>query len=136
MALGTDVMFAEAALQCKKDFPRIKLGAILPCRDQDKLWTDTQKARYQSLLQQADSVTYASQSYTKECMFVRNRMLVDSCELLIAVFDGQKGGTFSTIEYAKRKRKKIVILNPVTLKRTLLLHQSEEAEEINLFGEY
>ena len=43
------------------------------------------------------------QSYTPGCMQRRNRYMVDHASLLIAVNDGARGGTRSTIEYAFKR---------------------------------
>jgi uncharacterized phage-like protein YoqJ len=42
----------------------------------------------------------------------RNRYLVDSCDEMLAIYDGQRGGTMQTINYAKSKRKKVTIIDP------------------------
>ena len=42
---------------------------------------------------------------------IRNRMIVDSCDMVLAVWDGtEKGGTYSTIKYARSKGKKIKVI--------------------------
>ena len=38
--------------------------------------------------------------------------MVENSSLLIALFDGKSGGTKSTIDYAKKKGLKIVIIAP------------------------
>ena len=47
--------------------------------------------------------TMVQQSYTPGCMQRRNRYMVDHASLLIAVNDGARGGTRSTIEYAFKR---------------------------------
>jgi hypothetical protein len=43
----------------------------------------------------------------------RNRWLVDNHDIIIGLFDGRKsGGTKATLEYARKKGKKILWLNP------------------------
>jgi uncharacterized phage-like protein YoqJ len=43
----------------------------------------------------------------------RNRYMVDHASLLIAVFDGQSGGTQNTIQYAMERGLEIVDIPPV-----------------------
>ena len=112
MARGTDMWCAEIVLELKKNYPNIKLTAIIPCRFQTNGWTDSEKQRYDSIIKECAAVVCVSESYTKSCMMKRNRALVDCCDLLIAVFDGQKGGTANTVSYAKSKSKKIITVSP------------------------
>ena len=112
MARGTDMWCAEIVLELKKIYPNIKLTAIIPCRTQTNGWTDAEKRRYDKILGECAAVVGVSESYTKSCMMKRKRALVNCCDLLIAVFDGQKGGTANTISYARSKAKEIITVSP------------------------
>ena len=112
MARVTDMWCAEIVLELKKIYPNIKLTAIIPCRTQTNGWTDAEKRRYDKILGECAAVVCVSESYTKSCMMKRNRALVNCCDLLIAVFDGQKGGTANTISYARSKAKEIITVSP------------------------
>ena len=112
MARGTDMWCAEIVLELKKIYPNIKLTAIIPCRTQTKGWTAEEKQRYENIARECAAVVCVSESYTKNCMMKRNRALVNCCDLLIAVFDGQKGGTANTVSYAQSKSKKIITVEP------------------------
>jgi uncharacterized phage-like protein YoqJ len=113
MALGVDMWCAEAVLELKNDNPQISLTAVIPCRNQDEKWSAEEKRRYRGLLEQCDKVIHISENYTKECMFKRNRALVDLSDVLVAVFDGKKGGTKYTIDYAEKCRKKVIVVPPM-----------------------
>lgn len=54
-------------------------------------------------MEQADLVKYISQHYYKACFQVRNEWMVDRVSRVIAAYNGTKGGTKNTIEYANRK---------------------------------
>ena len=50
--------------------------------------------------------------YTNDCMLKRNRYMVEQSDLIIAVFNGiEKGGTWYTINYAKKSNKIIKLLD-------------------------
>lgn len=66
-----------------------------------------------TLFGRADIVTATGHEYTKSCMFVRNRYLVDNADLLLAAFDGQPGGTEMTIRYAKQMGIQVCCIKPV-----------------------
>jgi len=43
--------------------------------------------------------------------FVRNRILVDSCDMLVAFYDNRKtGGTAYTVNYARQRQKRVHII--------------------------
>ena len=59
----------------------------------------------------ADKITYASTTnYYNGCMQKRDLYMVDNSSLLIAVFNGDNGGTKSTIELARKKDLNIKII--------------------------
>ena len=70
-------------------------------------------------MKQADSMKYVSREYYDGCMMDRNHRLVEAAGLLLAVYNGeQRGGTAATVRYAQKLRRRIVILDPVSLKAT------------------
>jgi len=49
--------------------------------------------------------------YMKGCMHERNKYMVDKSDLILAVWNGnKKGGTWDTIKYALKKKKKIIYI--------------------------
>ena len=103
MAEGCDLYFAETVLALKSTYPHITLEAAIPCPSQADGWGEAQKSRYRDILARCDYETMVQQSYTPGCMQRRNRYMVDHASLLIAVNDGARGGTRSTIEYAFKR---------------------------------
>lgn len=113
MALGFDIICAEIVLDFKKQYPNIKLIGALPCKNQAALWSRKQQNRYNSILQQLDGVRCIYDTYIgSECMLERNRYMINSSSLVIALFDGKPGGTKQTLEYAKAQGLKIDIIKP------------------------
>lgn len=111
MALGFDTMCVEILLNLKQTYPQIKILGALPCRNQDKFWTAEQKMRYAKLLEQLDSVQYISEEYEgAESMYKRNRQMINSSSLVIALYDDLTGGTLQAINYAKKQRKRVIML--------------------------
>ena len=103
MAMGCDLYFAETVLALKKHYPHVTLEAAIPCPTQADGWSEAQRSRYREILRRCDYETMVQQSYTPGCMQRRNRYMVDHASLLIAVNDGARGGTRSTIEYAFKR---------------------------------
>lgn len=112
MALGFDIMCAEAILNLKPKYPYIKLICALPCKNQYKYWNIQQKTRYKQILRKADIIRYISKDYTNDCLKERNIYMLMNSSLVIALFNGQNGGTKNTISEAKKLGLKTVILAP------------------------
>lgn len=112
MAMGVDMWAAEIVLELKSDYPGIRLTAVVPCPEQADRWSEEHQERYRGILKRCDNVITTSPSYTRGCMMKRNRALVELCDVLVAVYDGTKGGTGQTVEYARTKKRKIEMLTP------------------------
>lgn len=113
MALGVDIWAAEAVLEHKKTHPKIKLVAAVPCPEQPNKWSTADRERYHAILGQCDKVLTISPSYTRDCMHKRNRALVELCDVLVAVYDGKKGGTQYTVDFAKSREKRVLVIPPM-----------------------
>ena len=100
-AMATDTWAAEAVLDLREKYPWIVLEMVSPFDGQADRWSADYQARHDHLFEEADIVTIISHEYTKSCMFRRNRYLLENADLLLAVFDGQPGGTAMTVQYAQ-----------------------------------
>jgi uncharacterized phage-like protein YoqJ len=110
MAIGCDTYFAEAVLALKRLHPEVTLEAAVPCDDQAEKWNTAQREHYAALIEQCDTVTHVSHSYSPGCMMKRNEYMIDSSSLLLACFNGRSSGTMSTILYAQRQGVRTIIL--------------------------
>lgn len=100
MALGCDLYFAEIVLALRQRQGDVSLEAAVPCPTQADGWSGADQRRYQRILRLCDYETVVQDHYSPGCMQRRNRYMVDHSALLIAVYDGQAGGTRQTLEYA------------------------------------
>lgn len=80
----------------------------LPCLNQDKYWSDKQKAEYKSMLEQADKIIYVSKDYHNGCMLKRNRYMVDNSTYIISYCTKAFGGTYYTTKYALDNKKNVI----------------------------
>ena len=111
-ALGFDTLAAQTVLRLRKTYPQIKLILVLPCLSQTRGWRPEDIAEYERIKAAADKVVYTSQEYTRDCMFKRNRHLVDNSSLCIAYLTENTGGTAYTVDYARFKG--LIIKNVAT----------------------
>ena len=113
MARGVDTWAAEAVLELKREYPHIKLTAVIPCPEQADGWSSEDQDRYHGIMEACDKKIVISPHYSRGCMQKRNRALVDICDILVTVFDGQSGGTKQTVDYAKSKGRKTITVPPM-----------------------
>lgn len=111
MAQGVDTYCAEAVLALRSAYPDITLEAAIPCPEQAESWPAEQRERWRDIVERCDFETVVQEKYSAGCMQRRNRYMVDHAARLIAVFDGQEGGTRRTVEYALRRGIEVVYLD-------------------------
>lgn len=112
MCVGMDLWAACMVLKARGERPElgIVLEAAVPHPGQEKSWpADTQEA-YREILSACDRVTVLAEHYFNGVMMVRNRYMVDHADVVIAAMKPGtvKGGTWSTVQYALKKKKEVV----------------------------
>ena len=116
---GVDCWAGWAVLKLREQVPTLRLHCILPYEGQADGWSDLSQERYRFILGQADSVEYVSREYRKDCMLERNHRLVEMADLILAVYNGERrGGTAATVRYARKLKKELLILHPLSLEVT------------------
>lgn len=102
-ATGIDLIFADIVAELKAEYP-ITLEAAIPYPGR----MTTPDKDFQRLIRACDVVKVHSGHYFKGCYMVRNRYMVDTSSLVIAVYDGRaSGGTAATIRYACKAGREI-----------------------------
>ena len=109
MAVGFDTICFHILEEIRKQ-KKVKIIACIPCPQQDKPFSLEQKKEYRRMVESADERVILSECYTPYCMIKRNRYMVDNSIILIAYLNDNKGGTFSTVNYAKEKKIQTLIL--------------------------
>lgn len=108
MALGIDQWAANICVKLS-----IPFVAAVPFLGQENAWPETSQKIYHKLLKKANEVVIVSEGgYAANKMQRRNEWMVESCDLLIAVFDGTPGGTGNCVAYAEKIKKPIRRINP------------------------
>ena len=96
-----DTLAAQVVIKLRKTYPQIKLILVLPCETQTDRWNITDKQTYDNIKNRADKIVYISKQYTKNCMFIRNRHLIDNSSKCVCYLTREQGGTAYTVNYAK-----------------------------------
>lgn len=109
-AIGFDTMAAQMVLKLREEYPHIKLILILPCREQTRGWSFRDITIYEGIKARCNKFVYTSETYTKGCMFKRNRHMVDNSSVCVCYLTREKGGTAYTVRYAKDKGLKVIYI--------------------------
>ncbi len=109
MAVGFDLAAAEAVIYHKQKYA-VKLTACIPCANQTHLFSARIKARYENIIRYCDEVITLAPAYYDGCMLERNRFMVDRCDALVSFLRRNGGGTYYTVNYARKAGKRIIEL--------------------------
>lgn len=101
MARGVDMIAARASYE--KHIPYI---AAIPFMGQAIQYPDDEKDEYLFLVKNALHIEVLNDCYLPWAFQQRNEWMVDNCNLVIAVWDGTRGGTANCIKYCRSKRVK------------------------------
>ena len=110
MQRGVDLWAAEAVLKLIDKDRQIRLIAACAFRSMEENWDLDWKDRYYYVLSRSELVYYISDQPGRKAFFARNHWMVDRASRLIAVCSGAPGGTNETIEYARKKKRDIVLI--------------------------
>ena len=109
MALGFDLTAAQIVYAYKRVYD-IKLVACIPCANQTDTFSEKSKRLYDYILGKCDEVITLAPEYYSGCMQARDRYMVDNSDLLVCYLRKNFGGTYYTVNYAKKQGKKIIEL--------------------------
>lgn len=109
-AQGWDMALADAARRL-----RIPYLMAIPFVGQEKVWPEIgtySQEFYNNLKTEAHEIHIICKGgYEPYKMQVRNEWMVNNADMILAMWNGEKsGGTFNCIEYAEKKKKKIINL--------------------------
>ncbi len=115
MAIGIDMYAAEIVLRLMNSRPDITLECAIPCESQPLKWSAEMRERYFRICERCSKKTVLQREYTQDCMQRRNKYMVDSADIILAVWDGKPSGTGSTVRYAKSRGRSVIVIDPFSL---------------------
>ena len=110
MQRGVDLWAAETVLKLIRKDRQIRLIAACAFRGMDEDWDLDWRERYYHFLTHAEWVYYISDHPDSKAYLIRSHWMVDRASRLIAVYTGAPGGTKETIEFAREKKRDIVLI--------------------------
>ena len=111
MAKGVDIVAAEMVLRLREQDKRLKLICALPHPGFGLHWGSGWTERFQSVLAQADLERTICSSFSYASYQARNEWMCRHSGLVIAVFNGERGGTKNTLDYAQKIGGPSIIIN-------------------------
>ena len=118
LAAGADQLIASELLRIGG-----RLHVIVPCRDYERTFAaEEDLAAFRSLLERAHDVTRLDHPEpSEEAFLAAGESVVDNCEMVIAVWDGEpargRGGTADIVRYARDTGKAVRIVWPEDVAR-------------------
>ena len=110
MARGVDLWAAEIVLAFRDEGAAVRLICASPYYGFENRWSWNWQERYRRVMERADLVRFICPAYSRDCFQRRNKWMVDHSARVIAVYNGQPGGTRNTVEYAQRHSVPLVVL--------------------------
>lgn len=110
MAKGVDLIAAEIVLRLRRRNSQLKLICALPYPSFGLHWGGGWTERFQRVLAQADLVRSICPAFSYASYQTRNEWMVRHSGLVIAVFNGEPGGTKNTLDFAEKSGVPCVII--------------------------
>lgn len=113
MALGWDTYAVSAAIV--EDIP---FRAIVPFKGQERVWPETSQRIYRNALTYAQEVVICSETvptdkYTATRLLLeRDQRIVDESNVMVACWNGSKGGTAHTVKLTNAAKVPLLIIDP------------------------
>jgi len=115
MAKGTDLVAGEIVLRLREQDDRLKLICALPHPGFGLHWGGGWTERFQRILAAADLTRCICPDFSYASYQIRNEWMVRRSSLVIAVFNGERGGTKNTLDYARRQDVPCIVISEEVL---------------------
>lgn len=112
LAVGSDQIFAREALAL-----RIPVTAVIPMPGYERCFKPADRSAYRDLLGQCEVLQLERADSDEQAFFTAGRQVADSCDLLVAVWDGKPavglGGTADIVDYCLKTGRSVVHIDPI-----------------------
>lgn len=104
-ALGVDQWAAAEGFK-----NNLRVHSFVPFKGQESQWSQEERLKYHDLLYISDTVKFFGSYPATKFFFMRNKEIVDLCDILLAVrtADRSDGGSVGTMNYALKKNKPVL----------------------------
>ncbi|MBO5045364.1 MAG: DUF1273 family protein [Clostridia bacterium] len=109
MARGFDLIALRMLVEFKQQ-KKIRLIACIPFDGQERVFEERDQKEYQTLLTWCDERKIICEHYNSGCFLKRNRYMVENSDVVLAYLRKKGGGTFYTVEYARKLKKELYLI--------------------------
>ena len=103
-ARGFDTLVAIQLINLRRHlYPRLRLVLARPCPDQSAYWNATDRSLYETVRREVDLDILLTNRYYNGCMHRRNAFMVEHSSHLIAYVTKSSGGSYQTLQLAKKQ---------------------------------
>lgn len=114
MAEGFDIAAGGLLVELSRELCDIDIEAYIPWPRFSARFDPASLELYNTILQHANVIRYASEEYHRGVFHRRNDMLVDGADYAIAWWDGSQSGTGYTVKRARANGACVINLYPQT----------------------
>ena len=111
-ALGFDTVAARQVILFKLAHPDVRLIILIPCKEQEASWKESDRDAYDYILSRADESEILSDDYTNDCMKERNTALCERADMIVAYLYKEYSGAGQTVRIAKKLQKEVYNIYP------------------------
>lgn len=111
MAMGFDILAAEAVLKLREHFPDVSLICAIPFPTQSAKYNDNWKDRYDDIISQCNDIVVVCDRYSPDCFQQRNKYMVNHSDCVLTWYNGKPSGTRNTLVYAQKLGKTLININ-------------------------
>ncbi len=120
LADGADQIFAEILYKIKKPY-----CVVIPSKNYEKTFNKQALKKYNQLIQTSlETITLSFNQPEEEAFYEAGKYIVENSDVVLAIWDGKEaqglGGTGDIVKYCFKKNKKVIHLNPLTLKVVII----------------
>ena len=120
VAMGFDTWVAEDILVLQKNNSSLELECAIPFPGQADRWSASDQKRRYKILTHATSSVIVCEHYSSNCFFESNKYMVNKADIVVCAFNGIKGGTAFTVDYALKQNKIVIQIDPATAAVSIL----------------
>lgn len=110
MAEGFDLLAGDAVLSLRREFPRIRLTAVVPFAGQATGFSADVREAYERVMAGADEIFTVCPHYSTDCFHRRNDYMVGHSSVLVCCYNGSAGGTQYTVKRALKNGLRVINL--------------------------
>lgn len=116
---GVPLDAAAAILELRTQYP-ITLECVIPFEDQHILWSEEERNRYFSILEQCDKEHLHQHHFSLDCYQQSIKDIVAHCSILMVLYNGGSSDAGDAIRYAKKRDRQLLTLSTTQLLNPML----------------